>query len=616
MAIDRSHTMPLLWNVHGLVLSTKDETTIREVASHVCRLRYCGHHGQMQKEMARYAAGLLPSEIVKFLTEIRDGNDTHGRFRLYSAHDNSLMAMLAHLGFKDFDVPEFAAFLAFELHRYADGSWYVRFMFNPDPQKNSFPCTKKDNKTCTESNPLKYIKLPEQKACDTEAPVIAIGAAEEGEMPLDKFIEILMQERRSFADQEQWNLENPCGLEMALTHDLEVLKQKEEVLQQKLEQTEQRQSLIVQCISSAQLTAEMTGAEVMHPTNSPMPSIVSLPKADENMLILLRTMTEVNVLVSNLPSLMAMSVCSRDGATVTLEFLANAARSTESDSLLERALVEGRQSKLTGEALTEEICDRIIVLAVCDILGGTTSMVIIETGAHLGFDIDHTTSKIQKLVRAIEACGFQRDRVMFDLGCTWEATQAAAVLQGHGIQCSLSLVFSFCQAAAAADAGVSLILIPFKHMTEWWERNDADHLVHESNPGVLLMMQTYSYLKYVGSKTRVGGTMLQSVDEILAIAGCDTITVTPELVEELHARPGPVIRHLDSNLKDPDVEVISSFSVYQGEPAFRKQLNANALATEKLAQGIRESQRHLDKLRHVIQQKLQDIGVSSNLGSP
>jgi transaldolase len=311
-------------------------------------------------------------------------------------------------------------------------------------------------------------------------------------------------------------------------------------------------------------------------------------------------MTDVNMVLN---SSTGMPV-SPAGAVVTLDFLVQVAHSSEPGSLLERALTEGKQSMLQGEELIEEITDQMIVLAACDVLRGTTSMVTIQTGAHLSFDVNSTTTKIQKLVKKLEQHGFQRNRVMFELGCTWEAIRAAAVLQGDGIQCSLSSVLSFCQAAAAADAGASLILIPIQHMTEGQERDGAVSTLTASNPGVLLLWQIYGYLKFTGSKSRVGGTMLQSVDEVLAIAGCDSITVTPEIAEELRARPGPVVAQLDSNLKDPDVDVLSSFSM-QGEPAFRRQLNANALATEKLAQGMRNSQRCLDELWRRVQQSLQ-----------
>lgn len=398
--------------------------------------------------------------------------------------------------------------------------------------------------------------------------MISISAAEEGEMPLAKFVEILMVERRSFADQEQWDSENLCGLEMVLTHDLESLKQ-----------------------------------------NSALPT-----KADETTLALLRKFTDVVVLASTLPNLRTLSVCSPDGAVISLEFLVKVIQGAEPGSLLERALSAGQRSMLQGEALIEEVCDQIVIFAVCDVLKETTCTVSIETGAHLGFSVDRTVAKIEKLVKNLEENGFQRDRVLFELGCTWEATRAAALLEGRGIHCSLSLVFSFCQAAAAADAGASLILIPFRQKSEWWQYDNGDKIANESHPGVLLLLQICSYLRFTSSKTRVGGTALQSVDEVLAIAGCDTIIVTPGLLEELRVRPGPVACHLGPNLKDPDVDVIGSFSL-QGEAAFRMQLNANALATEKLAQGIRESQRYMDQLRQMVKEKVQGMETPGKSGS-
>lgn len=277
IGIERAHSMPLLRNTSGLVLTPEDEEKISEVARHVCNTRYCGNNSQMQKEMARHAAGLLPSEIVNFFTSRRDADDNtkddeQGRFRMYSAHDNSVMAMLAHLGFKDFDVPEFAAFLAFELHKKADGSWFVRFLYNPDPHVHIFPDMSPETRSPTHQygrsngkanfkEPLQYIKFPEQSASENEAPIVSMSSAEEGEMPLDKFVEILMVQQRSFADQEQWEQENCYGLKRA-KDDLEALEEKEKNMQQQLEQLGQQKSLLQQRIKSMEMS---TSEEVKLP---------------------------------------------------------------------------------------------------------------------------------------------------------------------------------------------------------------------------------------------------------------------------------------------------------------------------------------------------------------
>lgn len=251
MGIERAHHMPLLWNDQGLVLTHADEEIIRMIAGHVCRLRYCGIDMSAQLKMARLAAGLLPQDIVNRFRRVKaDAKSQAREFRFYSAHDNTIMAMLAHLGFYNFPVPEFAAFLAFELHETEKGDWYVRFTYNPDPKRYTFPevvlqglpanhfadSAFAHEEDTVERKPLRYVRLPVQKTPSGSAPVSSFDAAEEGDMSFSEFEEVLMGQRGSVPNQEAWDAENPSGLsKTAMAHELDYVKQEEEHLMHQLE---------------------------------------------------------------------------------------------------------------------------------------------------------------------------------------------------------------------------------------------------------------------------------------------------------------------------------------------------------------------------------------------
>ena len=194
--IERAHQMELLLNNTGLQLTLQDEEVVTEVAEYICRLRYGGHSAEQQREMARHASGLLPAAIVHgFEALVRDQNE-EGQFTLYSAHDNTIMALLAHLGFKNYPIPKFAAHVVFELHE-IDGMPRVKVLYNPDPEFNGFS----SEKYCTEGllTACDYLELPGDEIVEYDYHAIS----QDG-MPLADFSDLLMNKRRSFHTPEEW----------------------------------------------------------------------------------------------------------------------------------------------------------------------------------------------------------------------------------------------------------------------------------------------------------------------------------------------------------------------------------------------------------------------------
>ena len=194
--IERAHQMELLLNNTGLQLTLQDEEVVTEVAEYICRLRYGGHSDEQQREMARHASGLLPAAIVHGFEALVRGQNEEGQFTLYSAHDNTIMALLAHLGFKNYPIPKFAAHVVFELHE-IDGVPRVKVLYNPDPEFNGFS----SEKFCTEGllTACDYLELPVDEIVDYDYH----GVSQDG-MPLADFSDLLMNKRRSFHTPEEW----------------------------------------------------------------------------------------------------------------------------------------------------------------------------------------------------------------------------------------------------------------------------------------------------------------------------------------------------------------------------------------------------------------------------
>jgi transaldolase len=206
-----------------------------------------------------------------------------------------------------------------------------------------------------------------------------------------------------------------------------------------------------------------------------------------------------------------------------------------------------------------------------------------ETDARLSFDTDGTIAKARQLIALYEAAGISRERVLIKIASTWEGICAAKVLQQEGIRCNMTLLFSLPQAIACAEAGAQLISPFVGRIYDWYKKASGTDYSGADDPGVQSVQRIYTYYKKFGYTTEVMGASFRNTSQILELAGCDLLTISPELLQSLSDTDGVVERKLSSEqAAHADIQKISL-----DEKAFRLALNEDAMATEKLAEGIR-----------------------------
>jgi transaldolase len=261
---------------------------------------------------------------------------------------------------------------------------------------------------------------------------------------------------------------------------------------------------------------------------------------------------------------------------------------TTNPSLLFKAAQMPQYAPLVRDALgsTSSIAaasDKLAVAIGCEILKIVPGKVSTEVDARLSFDTQASIAKAHHLIELYEAAGISKDRVLIKVASTWEGIKAAEHLEKEGINCNLTLLFSFNQAAACADAGVFLISPFVGRILDWYKANtDKKEYAPLEDPGVISVTRIYNYYKQYGYNTVVMGASFRNIGEIEALAGCDRLTISPQLLGELEADEGKLERVLSSANTGAAIEKIK-----ENEAQFRLGLNEDAMATEKLAQGIR-----------------------------
>jgi transaldolase len=261
---------------------------------------------------------------------------------------------------------------------------------------------------------------------------------------------------------------------------------------------------------------------------------------------------------------------------------------TTNPSLLLKAALMPQYAELIEKAAgksddVEELGDRFAVDIGCEILNIVPGRVSTEVDARLSFATEASIVKAKQIIEYYASAGIERERILIKLASTWEGIQAAAALEREGINCNLTLLFSDVQAVAAAKAGAFLISPFVGRILDWFKKTEQrDSYEPDEDPGVVSVRNIYRLFKAKGVKTIVMGASFRNADEIRALAGCDRLTIAPALLEELSTDSGELTRVLHpSDSKD---YVGCDF---ESEADFRHQLNSNAMATEKLAEGIR-----------------------------
>jgi transaldolase len=268
--------------------------------------------------------------------------------------------------------------------------------------------------------------------------------------------------------------------------------------------------------------------------------------------------------------------------------------------LLDEVLKDRKNSGLSGQAQIEDICDHLLVQFGTDILQIVPGRVSTETDARLSYDVEGSIEKARRLIQLYEEKKIPRERVLIKIASTWEGLNAAEQLQKEGIFCNLTLLFSLPQAVRAAQAKVQLISPFVGRIYDWYKKENKRDYTGSEDPGVQSVTEIYTYYKKFNIPTEVMGASFRNTGQILELAGCDCLTISPELMEELAKSNAPVERKLSpEKAKSANVEKLQL-----DEKKFRWMLNDNAMAYEKTGEGIRKFAADVIKLEKFVASKL------------
>jgi transaldolase len=270
-------------------------------------------------------------------------------------------------------------------------------------------------------------------------------------------------------------------------------------------------------------------------------------------------------------------------ATTNPSLILKAAQMPAYKGLVAKAIADNRKTNLSGQALLRRIVDDLLVLFGVEILKIVPGRVSTETDADLSFDTTGLIEKAHRFIALYHEHNIPRERILIKIATTWEGIRAAEVLQREGIRCNMTLLFSLVQAAACGEAKATLISPFVGRILDWYKAKTGKDYPPSEDPGVLSVKEIYGYYKKFGYSTEVMGASFRSRGEIVELAGCDALTISPPLLAELKNSTAPLERVLDpERAKGHPVERVST-----DEKSFRWLLNENAMATEKLSEGIR-----------------------------
>jgi transaldolase len=287
-------------------------------------------------------------------------------------------------------------------------------------------------------------------------------------------------------------------------------------------------------------------------------------------------------------------------ATTNPSLIYKAVTHPEYAPLLDQAVAERKGSSLPREELIRDIIDDLLTIFGEKILQIVPGRVSTEVDARLSFDAPATVEKARKLIGLYAKRNVPRERVLIKIASTWEGIRAAEELHQDGINCNLTLLFSLPQAIACAEAKVRLISPFVGRIYDWYKAKTGQEYTGADDPGVKSVRTIYNYFKKFGYETQVMGASFRNTSQILHLAGCDLLTISPELLGELQSSDGKVSRCLSAEeAKASDVTKIP-----MDEKTFRWMLNEDAMGTEKLAEGIRKFTEDIIKLEGLIAQRL------------
>jgi transaldolase len=268
--------------------------------------------------------------------------------------------------------------------------------------------------------------------------------------------------------------------------------------------------------------------------------------------------------------------------------------------LLDEVLADRKSSGLNGAAQIEDIIDHLLVQFGTEILKIVPGRVSTETDARLSFDTQGSIDKARQLIKLYEGRKISRERVLIKIASTWEGIAAGEVLEKEGINCNLTLMFSLPQAVRCAEGGIELISPFVGRIYDWYKAHEKRDYVGAEDPGVQSVQEIYTYYKKFGYRTEVMGASFRNTGEILELAGCDLLTISPDLLDKLSESYDPVTRKLDpEKAKTAKIDRLK-----MDEKKFRWLVNEDAMATEKLSEGIRKFAADIVKLEKFVASKI------------
>lgn len=313
---------------------------------------------------------------------------------------------------------------------------------------------------------------------------------------------------------------------------------------------------------------------------------------------LLEQLKSMTTIVADTGDVEAIKAVKPVDATTNPSLLLKASTLPQYAPLIENAISYAKSQGGSKEQQIENAADKLAVLIGLEIQKHIPGRISTEVDARLSFDVDAMTAKGRKIIQLYKDAGVDKSRVLIKLASTWEGIKAGEILEKEGINCNLTLLFGFGQARACAEAGVFLISPFVGRILDWYKAKTGETYTQETDPGVLSVRKIYAYYKEHGYKTVVMGASFRNTGELIALAGCDRLTVSPNLLQELEATQGDLPRVLKDN------GATAKRPALMTEKEFRFELNEDAMATEKLAEGIRGFVVDQIKLEKALAEKL------------
>jgi transaldolase len=316
---------------------------------------------------------------------------------------------------------------------------------------------------------------------------------------------------------------------------------------------------------------------------------------------LLESLKRYTTVVADTGDIEAIAVHKPRDATTNPSLLLQAAQKPHYQQLVDEALDFALGCPGDRAARTEEFMDRLFVTFGREILKVVPGRVSTEVDARLSFDVEGTLAKARKLVGLYQEAGVGRERILIKVASTWEGIRAAGQLEREGIHCNLTLLFSFAQAVACAEAGVTLISPFVGRIYDWYKKErGVKDIPADEDPGVTSVARIYDYYKKFGYRTEVMGASFRKVEQIVRLAGCDLLTISPDLLEQMEKTEGEVTRRLSAEA----ARASDAQKIHLDEKTFRWMHNEDAMATDKLAEGIRKFYADARKLEQYAQTRV------------